>query len=43
MNERLTVLMKACLLQELAFREEPVEESMRRASGSYRAFKLNGL
>ena len=43
MNERLTVLMEACLLQELGFPEDAIRESIQRASGSYRALKLNGL
>jgi len=43
LNERLTVLVEACLLTELGFPEGAVEECIKRASGSYRALKLNGL
>jgi hypothetical protein len=42
LNERLTVLVEACLLTELGFPESAVEESIRGASSSYRALKLNG-
>lgn len=43
LNERLTVLMEACLLGDLGFDHAATSEAIRRASGSYRALKLNGL
>jgi len=42
LNEQLTVLAEACLLGEIGFDENATSEAIRRASGSYRALKLNG-
>jgi hypothetical protein len=42
LNEQVTVLTEACLLGEIGFSESAASEAIRRASGSYRALKLNG-
>ena len=42
LNEQLTMLAEACLLGEIGFDENATSEAIRRASGSYRALKLNG-
>jgi hypothetical protein len=42
LNEQLTLLAEACLLGEIGFDKSAVADAIRRASGSYRALKLNG-
>jgi hypothetical protein len=42
LNERLMILGEACLLGEIGFDEDATSEAIRRASGAYRALKLNG-
>jgi hypothetical protein len=40
-NQRLTVLLEACLLHELGFDEGRIREMIRRASSAYRILRLN--
>jgi ApeA N-terminal domain 1 len=42
LNEQLMILGEACLLGEIGFDEDATSEAVRRASGAYRALKLNG-
>jgi hypothetical protein len=42
LNEQLMILGEACLLGEIGFDENATSEAITRASGAYRALKLNG-